>query len=55
MSGWLTKRCHKSWKKRWFVLKDQVLYEYKASEDIIAHFDFPVLGYQVETMKEVRI
>ncbi|KFM72194.1 FYVE, RhoGEF and PH domain-containing protein 6, partial [Stegodyphus mimosarum] len=31
ISGYLQKRVGKNWKKDWFVVKDKVLYEYKAS------------------------
>jgi FYVE/RhoGEF/PH domain-containing protein 5/6 len=32
----------------WFVLKDQVLYMYKASEDVVALDGLPVLGYELQ-------
>lgn len=53
MSGWLQRRSRRSWKRLWFVLKEQVLYVYKASEDVVALESIPVLGYTVEPMKEV--
>ena len=53
ISGWLQRRSRRSWKRLWFVLKEQVLYVYKASEDVVALEGIPVLGYTVETMKEV--
>lgn len=53
MSGWLCQKTRKSWKKRWFVLKEQVLYKYKASKDTRALHTIPVLGYILETFKEV--
>jgi len=53
MSGWLQRRTRRSWKRLWFVLKEQVLYMYRASEDVVALDSLPVLGYTVETMKEV--
>lgn len=53
MSGWLQRRSRRSWKRLWFVLKEQVLYVYKASEDVVALDGLPILGYTVETMKEV--
>lgn len=52
MSGWMYRRSKKSWKRLWFVLKEQVLYVYKASEDVVALESIPVLGYIVETVKE---
>lgn len=53
MSGWMYRRSKKSWKRLWFVLKEQVLYVYKASEDVVALDSIPVLGYTVEIVKEV--
>jgi hypothetical protein len=55
MSGWLQRRSRRSWKRLWFVLKEQVLYVYKASEDVVALESIPVLGYTVEPMKEVYL
>ncbi|XP_050529267.1 FYVE, RhoGEF and PH domain-containing protein 6-like isoform X2 [Daktulosphaira vitifoliae] len=52
MSGWLYRRGRKSWKRFWFVLKEQVLYTYKASEDVVALNTVPVLGYSVQTFPE---
>ncbi|XP_063220507.1 FYVE, RhoGEF and PH domain-containing protein 6-like isoform X2 [Bacillus rossius redtenbacheri] len=52
ISGWLQKRSRRSWKRYWFVLKNQVLYVYKASEDVVALESIPVLGYQVVSLKE---
>lgn len=50
MSGYLFERIgKKNWKRYWFVLKDRVLYKYKASEDVAAMSSFPILGYQVST------
>ncbi|KAF4529031.1 hypothetical protein B566_EDAN010519 [Ephemera danica] len=48
ISGWLQRHMRRSWKKMWFVLKDQVLYMYKASEDVVALESLPVLGYEVK-------
>ncbi|XP_025425999.1 FYVE, RhoGEF and PH domain-containing protein 6-like isoform X3 [Sipha flava] len=53
MSGWLFRReKRKSWKRFWFVLKEQVLYAYKASEDVVALNTIPVLGYSIQTFPE---
>ncbi|XP_050425561.1 FYVE, RhoGEF and PH domain-containing protein 6-like [Adelges cooleyi] len=52
ISGWLYQRGRKSWKRYWFVLKEQVLYTYKASEDVVALNTVPVLGYSVQTFPE---
>nr|XP_040578903.1 FYVE, RhoGEF and PH domain-containing protein 6-like [Lepeophtheirus salmonis] len=53
-AGYLRKRVVKSgkWKKSWFVLKDNVLYAYKASSDTVAIDTFPVLGLEVEVISE---
>ena len=53
MSGYLSWRTRRSWKKYWFVLKDRVLYLYKASEDVVALDTIPVLGYSVQIPSEV--
>ncbi|XP_048588201.1 titin isoform X2 [Nematostella vectensis] len=54
VSGYL--RCKRpgkhGWKRLWFVLKDNVLYTYKASEDVVAQETIPVLGYEVEEMRK---
>lgn len=56
MSGWLYQReKRKSWKKYWFVLKEQVLYIYKASEDVLPINTMPILGYSIQGFQEVRI
>ena len=55
MCGYLKKRQSKSgkWKGMWFVLKDRVLYAYKASEDTAAVETFPVLGFKLDTLSDV--
>lgn len=53
MSGYLSRRVRRTWKKNWFVLKDRVLYIYRASEDVVALDTIPVLGYFVEPLQEV--
>jgi len=53
MSGYLKQRMKGSrWKNHWFVLKDRVLYTYKASEDAVAVDTMPVLGWQLETLSD---
>lgn len=42
----------KSWKRFWFVIKEMVLYTYKASEDVAALESLPLPGYKVATSKE---
>lgn len=48
MSGWLDTKGKRGWRRLWFVLKDQVLYSYKASHDVMAYRTLPVLGYTVD-------
>eukprot|EP00094_Tigriopus_californicus_P002411 TCALIF_02329-PA protein Name:"Similar to Fgd6 FYVE, RhoGEF and PH domain-containing protein 6 (Mus musculus)" AED:0.05 eAED:0.05 QI:118/0.55/0.5/1/1/0.9/10/547/2858 len=53
MCGYLKRRMKNSkWKRMWFVLKDRVLYAYKASEDSVAADTFPILGYDLDTLSE---
>jgi len=54
MSGYLRRRQPRSgkWKRWWFVLKDKVLYTYKASEDTVAVETMPVLGWTLETLAD---
>ncbi|RWS24137.1 FYVE: RhoGEF and PH domain-containing protein 6-like protein [Leptotrombidium deliense] len=48
LSGHLYKSDNgKTWKKRWFVIKEKVLYSYKASHDVAATKSIPLLGYEV--------
>lgn len=49
MSGYLKfKKGGRYFKKQWFVLKDNVLYAYKASSDVCALETIPVLSYEVD-------
>ncbi len=41
----------KRFKRLWFVLKDMVLYAYRAPEDTMAKDTMSVLGYQLELME----
>ena len=43
------------WKRSWFVLKDRVLYAYKASEDTVAVETLPVLGWSLDHVNDVSI
>ncbi|XP_040566284.1 uncharacterized protein [Lepeophtheirus salmonis] len=54
MSGYLKRRIQKSgkWKRMWYVLKDRVLYAYRASEDTVATDTFPVLGFTLDTLSD---
>lgn len=42
----------KSWKRFWFVIKEMVLYTYRASEDVAALESLPLPGFKVATSKE---
>lgn len=49
LSGYLHRR-HPSkpkWKRHWFVIKDKVLYAYRAIDDVAAMGTLPLLGYTV--------
>lgn len=54
MCGYLRMMVRRSWRRGWFVLKDRVLYEYRAPEDVCALESIPVLGYTVEAMLKVK-
>ena len=55
VSGYLRHRKSKNsrWKRCWFVLKDRVLYTYRASEDTVATETLPVLGWRVTALDQV--
>lgn len=54
MSGYLQMIVRRTKRKGWFVLKDRVLYEYLAPQDVRALYSLPVLGYRVEAISKVR-
>ncbi|CAH1266522.1 FGD6 [Branchiostoma lanceolatum] len=55
MSGYLQRKTKREgWRKLWFVLKDKVLYTYKASEDVAALESLPLLGFTVTTFTEAQ-
>lgn len=54
IKGYLQHKEKRSWKRMWFVVKDKVLYTYKASEDVAAERTFPLIGFQLE-VKEGEI
>merc|ERR1712051_228398 len=56
MSGYLRKKQKNGakWKRLWFVLKDGILYAFKAPEDGVPSDTFPILGYKLEILSEVR-
>ncbi|XP_014675141.1 PREDICTED: FYVE, RhoGEF and PH domain-containing protein 6-like [Priapulus caudatus] len=56
ISGYLHKRVKKGkWQRLWFVVKDKVLYSYKASEDVAALDATPLLGFNVQTMDTIEV
>ena len=54
MCGYLKRKTTRSskWKRMWFVLKERVLYIYRASEDTVAVETFPILGYDLDVLGE---
>lgn len=52
--GYLRHFSRKAWRQSWFVLKDKVLYEYGAPEDVCAMSSLPILGYSVNTEFKVN-
>nr|XP_009938276.1 PREDICTED: FYVE, RhoGEF and PH domain-containing protein 5 [Opisthocomus hoazin] len=54
ISGYLSrcKRGKRHWKKRWFVIKDKVLYTYIANEDKVATESLPLLGFTIAPEKD---
>merc|ERR1719410_3208111 len=53
VSGYLRKKQKNTkWKRCWFVLKDRVLYTYRASEDTVAIDTLPVLGWAVSILDQ---
>ena len=55
VSGYLKKKQRGlKWKRSYFVLKDRVLYTYKASEDTVATDTLPVLGWSISLLDKVR-
>ncbi|KAL0268033.1 UNVERIFIED_CONTAM: hypothetical protein PYX00_010121 [Menopon gallinae] len=48
MSGVLYRKSRKAWKQYWYVLKEHVLFIFRASEDVRALETIPVLGYEVK-------
>jgi len=54
VSGYLRKKQKNTkWKRCWFVLKDRVLYTYRASEDTVAIDTLPVLGWNITLLDQV--
>ncbi|CAN9511674.1 unnamed protein product [Ophioblennius macclurei] len=42
-----SKKSKRNWKKLWFLLKDKVLYTYRAQEETVASETLPLLGFTV--------
>ncbi|XP_029906462.1 FYVE, RhoGEF and PH domain-containing protein 5b [Myripristis murdjan] len=42
-----SKRSKRNWKRLWFLLKDKVLYTYRAQEEKVASESLPLLGFTV--------
>ncbi|KAM8757044.1 FYVE, RhoGEF and PH domain-containing protein 5b isoform 2-T2 [Acanthopagrus schlegelii] len=42
-----SKKSKRSWKRLWFLLKDKVLYTYRAQEEKVASESLPLLGFTV--------
>ena len=56
ISGYLHKlEKGEAWRKMWFVVKEHVLYTYKAPADAIAADSQPLLGYDFDLDVEVRL
>ncbi|KAF3689794.1 FYVE, RhoGEF and PH domain-containing protein 5 Zinc finger FYVE domain-containing protein 23 [Channa argus] len=43
-----TKKSKRNWKRLWFLLKDKVLYTYRAQEEKVASESLPLLGFTVK-------
>lgn len=53
ISGWLQRYTEKkTWKRYWCVIKNMVLYSFKASEDVRAVQTLPLPGYNVSIAEE---
>lgn len=46
--GVFFRKSRKTWKQYWYVLKEHVLFIFRASEDVRALETIPVLGYEVK-------
>ena len=56
MSGYLKLRSTSrsgAWKQSWWVLKNHVMYRFKAPNDVKAVSTVPVLGWTLETLSDV--
>jgi len=57
MSGYLRKKQKNGakWKRLWFVLRDGILYAFKAPEDLLPADTFSIMGYKLEILSEKNI
>ena len=55
MTGYLHRKGRKSgsYKKLWYVLKDRVLYEFRAPADAVASQTCAILGFDLDLVDEV--
>ena len=49
MKGYLWRCDRKNCYRRWYLLKDRVLYEYRAPRDTCAITSLPILGFKFDT------
>lgn len=54
MSGYLKMYKKGSWKRYWYVLKERVLYVYKASKDVAPVDQMVVLGFEVIDIEDAK-
>ena len=54
MSGYLRKKQKNGakWKRLWFVLRDGILYAFKAPEDLLPADTISIMGYKLEILSE---
>jgi len=55
-TGWMTKQggAIKTWKRRWFLFKDLVLFYYRSPKDKVPLGRIPILGYMVEKVENIK-
>ncbi|XP_053171338.1 FYVE, RhoGEF and PH domain-containing protein 5-like isoform X1 [Scomber japonicus] len=49
-----SKKSKRNWKRLWFLLKDKVLYTYRAQEEKVASESLPLLGFTVKLPDQQR-
>lgn len=57
ISGYLSfkENDQKKWKKGWFVVKENVIYRFKQSNDTAALESLAILGYHVEIVPDKKV